>query len=150
MDCTTVYYIPTEKYSPKSYVLNFPTQVCSSQSEEQMMFFTCKKSNISNQNCKQCFFFSRGEKRYVQSKATLVHEFHAKFPAFYRCLQLVVPLWYVDISCINTIILNANSPWSILYILTVTSTINTYNLPLLQAQIEELSWLCCRAFLHPF
>ena len=57
MDCTTVYYIPTEKYSPKSYAINFPTQVCSSQSEEHMMFFICKKSNISNQNCKQCFFF---------------------------------------------------------------------------------------------
>ena len=36
MDYTTVYYIPTEKYSPKSYVINFPTQVCSSQSEKQM------------------------------------------------------------------------------------------------------------------
>ena len=150
MDCTTVYYIPTEKYSPKSYVINFPTQVCSSQSEEQMMFFTCKKVISPTRTANNVFFFSRGEKRYVQSKATLVHEFHAKFPAFYRCLQLVVLLRYADISCINTIILNANSPWSFLYILTVTSTINTYNLPLLQAQIEELSWLCCRAFLHPF
>lgn len=150
MDCTTVYYKPTEKYSPQSYVIHFPTQVCFSQSEEQMMFFTCKKSSISNQNCKQCFFLSRGEKWYVQSKATLVHELHDKFPAFYRCLQLVVPSWYVHNLCINTIILYVNSPWSILYILTVTSTINRYNLPLLPAQIEELSWLCCKAFLHPF
>ena len=29
------YYIHTEKYSPKSYVVNFRTQISSSQSEER-------------------------------------------------------------------------------------------------------------------
>ena len=33
------YYIHTEKYSPKSYVVNFRTQISSSQSESRTMFF---------------------------------------------------------------------------------------------------------------
>ena len=33
------YYIHTEKYSPKSYVVNFRTQISSSQSEERTIFF---------------------------------------------------------------------------------------------------------------
>ena len=39
----TLYYIHTEKYSPKSYVGNFRTQISSSQSEEWTMIFTRKK-----------------------------------------------------------------------------------------------------------
>ena len=42
------YYIHTEKYSPKSYVVNFLTQISSSQSEERTMVFTREK-NDSNQ-----------------------------------------------------------------------------------------------------
>ena len=38
-----VYYIHTEKYSPKSYVVNFRTQISSSQSEERTMVFTREK-----------------------------------------------------------------------------------------------------------
>ena len=38
-----VYYIRTEKYSPKSYVVNFRTQISSSQSEERTMVFTREK-----------------------------------------------------------------------------------------------------------
>ena len=38
-----IYYIYTEKYSPKSYVVNFRTQISSSQSEEQTMVFTREK-----------------------------------------------------------------------------------------------------------
>ena len=38
-----IYYIHTEKYSPKSYVVNFHTQMSSRQSEERTMFFTCEK-----------------------------------------------------------------------------------------------------------
>ena len=39
----TVYYIHNEKYSPKSYVVNFRTQISSSQSEERTMVFTREK-----------------------------------------------------------------------------------------------------------
>ena len=49
------YHIHTEKYSPKSYVVNFHMQMSSSQSEERMMFFTCEKNGTSNQNRKWCF-----------------------------------------------------------------------------------------------
>ena len=38
-----IYYIHTEKYSPKSYVVNFRTQISSSQSEERTMVFTRQK-----------------------------------------------------------------------------------------------------------
>ena len=38
-----VYYIYTEKYSPKSYVVNFLTQISFSQSEERTMVFTREK-----------------------------------------------------------------------------------------------------------
>ena len=66
------YYIHTEKYSPKSYVVNFRTQISSSQSEERTMVFT------------------REKKWYVQSEATKVCEFRAKIPAF--LLQLAASL----------------------------------------------------------
>ena len=44
-------YIYTAKYSPKSYVVNFRTQISSSQSEERMMVFTREKNDTSNQRC---------------------------------------------------------------------------------------------------
>ena len=50
------YYIHTEKYSPKSYVVNFRTHISSSQSEERMMVFTREKNDTSNQNRERCFF----------------------------------------------------------------------------------------------
>ena len=51
-----VYYIHTEKYSPKSYVVNFRTQISSSQSEERTVVFTREKNDTSNQNRERCFF----------------------------------------------------------------------------------------------
>ena len=55
-----VYYKHTEKYSPKSYVVNFRTQIGSSQSEERTMVFTRAKMirpiKIAND------VFSRGRK----------------------------------------------------------------------------------------
>jgi len=36
----SIYYIHTEKYSPKSYVVNIHTQMSSSQSEERTIVFT--------------------------------------------------------------------------------------------------------------
>ena len=70
-----IYYIHTEKYSPKSYVLNFRTQISSSQSEERTMvftrekmirpiriandvFFTCEKNDTSNQKPHRCVSFA--------------------------------------------------------------------------------------------
>ena len=52
----SIYYIHTEKYSPKSYVVNFRTQISSSQSEERTMVFTREKNDTSNQNRERCFF----------------------------------------------------------------------------------------------
>ena len=55
-----VYYKHTEKYSPKSYVVNFRKQISSSQSEERTMVFTRAKMirpiKIAND------VFSRGRK----------------------------------------------------------------------------------------
>ena len=70
----SLYYIHTEKYSPKSYVVNFHTQMSSSQSEERTMIFQV------------------WEKWYVQSEATEVCEFQANILAFYGRLQLVALL----------------------------------------------------------
>ena len=39
------YYIHTEKYSPKSYFVNFRTQISSSQSEERTIVFTREKND---------------------------------------------------------------------------------------------------------
>ena len=52
---TWLYYIHTKKYSPKGYVINFRTQISSSQSEERTMVFTREKSDTSNQNRERCF-----------------------------------------------------------------------------------------------
>ena len=41
--CIYFYYIHTEKYSLKSYVVIFRTQISSSQSEERTMVFTREK-----------------------------------------------------------------------------------------------------------
>ena len=51
-----IYYIRTEKYSPKSCVVSFGTQMSSSQSEEWTVVFTREKSDTSNQNRERCFF----------------------------------------------------------------------------------------------
>ena len=53
---TGIYYIHTEKYSPRSYVVNLRTQISSSQSEERTMVFTREKNDTSNQNHERCFF----------------------------------------------------------------------------------------------
>ena len=50
-----LYYILTEKYSPKSYVVIFRTQISSSQPEERTMVFTREKNDTSNRNRERCF-----------------------------------------------------------------------------------------------
>ena len=67
MDCTTVYYIPTEKYSPKSYVVNFRTQISYSQSEERTIFLTREKIDTSNQNPNDIFSSVRKMVRPIKS-----------------------------------------------------------------------------------
>ena len=70
----------TEKYSAKSFVANFHTQMSSSHSEERTMIFTSEK------------------KWYVQSEATAeVREFRAKIPAFNRRLQCPLQRRFADI-----------------------------------------------------
>ena len=49
-------YIHTEKYSPKSYVVTFHTQMSSSQSEERTMAFTREINYTSNKNRERCLF----------------------------------------------------------------------------------------------
>ena len=51
-----IYYIHTEKYSPKSCAVNFVTQMSSSQSEEWTMVLTREKSDTSSQNRARCIF----------------------------------------------------------------------------------------------
>ena len=81
----TVYYIHTEKYSPKSYAVNFRTQISSSQSEERTMVFTREKWYVQSESRKM--FFHVLEKWYVQSEATEVCEFRTKIPTFYCSFQ---------------------------------------------------------------
>jgi len=59
------YYIHTEKYSPKSYVINFRTQISSSQSEERTMVFTREKSDTSNQKPQRCVSFAPTDSRLL-------------------------------------------------------------------------------------
>ena len=59
----------------KASSYNFLSQMSSSQSGDQTLFFTCEK-----------------KKWYDQSEATEVCEFRVKIPAFYRHLKLTGPL----------------------------------------------------------
>ena len=82
-----IYYIHTEKYSLKSCVVNFDTQMSSSQSEGWTMVFTREKKWYV-QSESRTMFFHMWEKWCVQSEATEVCEFRAKIPAF-SCSLLI-------------------------------------------------------------
>ena len=75
------YYIHTEKYSPKSYVVNFRTQISSSQSEGRTMVFTREKNDTSNQNSERCFFTCEKNDTSNQKPHRCV-SFAPKFPPF--------------------------------------------------------------------
>ena len=77
------YYIHTEKYSPKSYVVNFRTQISSSQSEERTMAFSREKNYTSNQNRERCFFTCVKNDTSNQKPQSCV-SFAPKFPPFIR------------------------------------------------------------------
>ena len=70
--------IHTEKYSTKSYVVNFRTQISSSQSEERTMVFTREKIDTSNQNRERCFFTCKKNDTSNQRCVS----FAPKFPPF--------------------------------------------------------------------
>ena len=74
-------YIHTEKYSPKSYVENFRTQISSSQSEERKMVFAREKNDMSNQNRERCFFTCEKNNTSNQKPQRCV-SFAPKFPPF--------------------------------------------------------------------
>ena len=71
----------TEKYSPKSSVVNFDTQMSSSQSEEWTMVFTREKNDTSNQNRERCFFTCEKNDTSNQKPQRCV-SFAPKFPPF--------------------------------------------------------------------
>ena len=76
-----IYYIHTEKYSPKSCVVNSDTQMSSSQSEEWTMVFTREKNDTSNQNRERCFFTCEKNDTSNQKPQRCV-SFAPKFPPF--------------------------------------------------------------------
>ena len=78
---TWLYYIHTEKYSPKSYVVNFRTQISSSQSEERTIVFTREKNDTSNQNRERCFFTCEKNDASNQKPQRCL-SFAPKFPSF--------------------------------------------------------------------
>jgi len=67
------YYIHTEKYSPKSYVVNFRTQISSSQSEERTMVFTREKNDTSNQKPQRCASFAPKFPPFIAACSTASH-----------------------------------------------------------------------------
>ena len=81
----TFYYIHTEKYSPKSYVVNFRPQISSSQSVERTMVFTREKNDTSNQNRERCFFTCEKNDMSNQKPQRCV-SFAPKFPPFIAAL----------------------------------------------------------------
>ena len=75
------YYIHTEKYSPKSYVVNISTHISSSQSEERTMVFTREKNDTSNQN-RERYFFTCEKNDTSNQKQQRCGSFAQKFPPF--------------------------------------------------------------------
>ena len=71
-----IYYIHTEKYSPKSYVLNFRTQISSSQSEERTMVFTREKNDTSNQKPQRCVSFAPKFPPFIAACSAASHTFN--------------------------------------------------------------------------
>ena len=72
------YYTHTEKYSPKSYVVNFRTQISSSQSEERTMVFTREKNDTSNQKPQRCVSFAPKFPPFIAACSAASHTFNEK------------------------------------------------------------------------
>ena len=73
-----IYYIHTEKYSLKSYVVNFRTQISSSQSEERTMVFTREKNDTSNQKPQRCVSFAPKFPPFIAACSAASHTFNEK------------------------------------------------------------------------
>ena len=91
-----IYYINTEKYSPKSYVLNFSTKISSSLSEERTtvftrqknmirpiriandFFFTCEKNDTSNRKPQRCVNFAPKFLPFIAASSASSHTFNEK------------------------------------------------------------------------
>ena len=73
-----LYYIHTEKYSPKSYVVNFRTQISSSQSEERTMVFTREKNDTSNQKPQRFVSFAPKFPPFIAACSATSHRFNEK------------------------------------------------------------------------
>ena len=73
-----LYYIHTEKYSPKSYVINFRTQISSNQSEERTMVFTREKKDTSNQKPQRCVSFAPKFPPFIAACSAASHTFNEK------------------------------------------------------------------------
>jgi len=67
---TQIYYIHTEKYSPKSYVVSFRTQISSSQSEERTMIFSRVRKMIRPIGSHRGVWVSRQNSRLLLQLAT--------------------------------------------------------------------------------
>ena len=74
----TVYYINNEKYSPNSYVVNFRTQISSSQSEERTMVFTREKNDTSSQKPQRCMSFAPKFPPFIAAGSAASHTFNDK------------------------------------------------------------------------
>ena len=72
----TTKYIHTEKYSPKSYLVNFLTQISSRQSEERTMVFTREKNDTSNQKPQRCVSFAPKFSPFIAACSTASHTFN--------------------------------------------------------------------------
>ena len=76
-----LYYIYTEKYSPKSCVANFDTQMSLSNQRSELWFSHVKKNDTSNQNRERCFFTCEKNDTSNQKPQRCV-SFAPKFPPF--------------------------------------------------------------------
>ena len=81
-----LYYIHTEKYSPKSkLVRKFVRKLVLANQRSERWFLLVKKWYVQSES--RTMFFHGWEKWYVQSEATEVCEFRAKITAFYCSVQ---------------------------------------------------------------
>ena len=86
------YYIRTEKYTPKSYVVNFHTQIGSSPSKEWTVVYTREENDTSNRIANDVFSRVRKIIRPIRGQRGV--SFEPKFPPFIGAssLQLAAPL----------------------------------------------------------
>ena len=82
--CYCVYYIHTEKYSPKSYVVNLHTKMSSSLEEERAIFSTREKKKAIRpiRIANDVFFTCKKNDTSHDQKSQRCVSFATKFPPF--------------------------------------------------------------------